>query len=614
MARFCLHCGHPVEPTVSLRGPASGAPEPPRAPPRANDGDPIAHEDPVGPTDQAPVDDEAAVGPTGVRVRGAPEASSVHTKWRSAPSLPPRYIPEGTRVGVYEIVSVLGEGGMGVVYRAWDDALGREVAIKALHPNLFGDPEIRRRFIREAKVMRSFHHEHVVSVFDFVEDPELLAIVMELVEGQTLEDFLAAWGGPLPESDAQLIFGAVLSAMEAAHARGIVHRDLKPQNILLRPTEAGLAPKVADFGIAKVIEGTQFTMTGAVLGTAHYMAPEQVQAPQAVDARTDVYALAVTLYRALTGRLPFESDSQFAVMMSHVTQPPPPPRRYRPNLAPELEALLLEALSKDPKARPATCGEFRERLEQTLGAAPAAVVRAARPPIVEDTKGHRMLLVDAGRFQMGPSRRDVWLDAYYVDEVPVTNRWFQTFLDATGYWPEDEEAHRFVSHWRSRTCPQRLLDHPVVFVSWHDAQAFCAWAGRRLPSEAEWEKAARGEDGRKYPWGREEPTTDHANFGRSGTGTTPVKACPAGRAPCGALDMAGNVWEWCEDIDEPEFYLRGPTRNPRHTASAGDAPCVVRGGSWMYDARSLRTFARSSFHPSYRLDGVGFRTVRSPWP
>jgi len=159
----------------------------------------------------------------------------------------------------------------------------------------------------------------------------------------------------------------------------------------------------------------------------------------------------------------------------------------------------------------------------------------------------------------------------------------------------------------------------VVFVSWTDARAYCRWAARRLPSEAEWEKAARGPDGYKYPWGRDEPTPELANFGQARAkgypvapgvgGTAPVDAFPHSASPYGIEGMSGNVFEWCDDVDDPGFYLHGPDRNPRNTIQPGCAPCVIRGGSWRYDARSLRTFARASFPPTFRLDTVGFRVA-----
>jgi formylglycine-generating enzyme required for sulfatase activity len=528
--------------------------------------------------------------------------------------VPRRLLAPGTRVGeVYTIEEVIGEGGMGVVYRAHDRARDRPVAIKALHASLLGDAGIRRRFIREARVMTTWQHAHVVSVFDLLEAEDLLGMVMELIDGPTLEAHLGKWGGQLPYPDIASVFGGVLDAMAAAHERGIVHRDLKPQNILLRPDEVGLNPKVADFGIAKIVDGTAYTVTGALLGSCHYMSPEQVQTLDSLDHRSDIYSLGVTLYRVVTGRCPFEGDNHFALMMAHVQQPPEAPSAYRPDLPPDLEALILAALAKEREARPQSCAELRARLDGALAAvspAPRSRSPAALAPVIAEADGTELVLVPGGGFQLGPNRREVFLDPFYIARQPVTNRQFQVFLEVTGYRPEGAEAARFLAHWRGARCPPRLFDHPVEFVSWLDARAYCRWAGRRLPTEAEWEKAARGTDGRKYPWGRDEPDTERANFGRAAGGTCPVDAHPRGASPFGVFDLAGNVGEWCEDIDDPAFYLAGPARNPRNTAAGGDERRVVRGGSWMFDAHSLRTFARMSHPRGFRLAGVGFRCAQ----
>ena len=537
----------------------------------------------------------------------------------SAHVAPSRHLAAGTRVSdIYTVASIVGEGGMGVVYEAHDAARDRTVALKALHANLLGDREICRRFVREADVMRRWHHENAVTVFDFIETDDLLAIVMEHVEGgRTFEDYLGEWGGPLPYAEIRRIFTGITNAIEHAHAHGIVHRDLKPQNVLMAETVDGPVPKVVDFGIAKVLEGTKYTVTGTLLGTTHYMSPEQIARPELVDRRSDIYALGVSLYRATTGRMPFDSDSHFAVMMAQVNQEPVKPSQWRKNLPEALERLILDALAKDPDERPRDCEAFRERLQRALPDDPSAIVD--RPPssrkpdkIVTDADGNELVLVAGGPFAMGPERRKVHLDAFYLSRLPVTNRQFATFVRVTGYCPTDAEAGRFLQQWRRGRCPNALLDHPVVFVSWTDAQAYCDWAGRRLPTEAEWEKAARGTDGRKYPWGRSDPTPERAHFGRQATGTIPVGSLPDGRSPYGILDMAGNVWEWWEDADRPKFYLKGPNRYPRNVAAASeDAARVARGGSWGYGKPSLRTIARTSFTPSFRLEGVGFRVAMS---
>jgi formylglycine-generating enzyme required for sulfatase activity len=545
---------------------------------------------------------------------------------RPAPTVPPRLIVPGTLVaGRYTVDGVIGEGGMGVVYRGTDTQRDRTVAIKALHSSLMGDRDVRRRFKREAQLMLGWNHRHVVRVHDLIEHEDLLAFVMEYVDGPTLEDHAQRWGGKLPLDDIRLIFSGILEAMEEAHSMGIIHRDLKPQNILLRLDDSGVHAKIVDFGLAKVLEGTTYTMTGAMLGTCRYMSPEQVKSPQDVDHRSDIYAVGVSLYRCLTGRCPFEGTNHFAVMMAHVEQAPEPPSLYRPHLPAALEAVAMQALAKDRADRPQSCAAFRTALEQALADVTSARVEreSELPRVIVEDDGNEMVLIPSGTFQMGSHRRVVVLDRFYLARHPVTNRQFQAFVDATGYRPTDAEAARFLNHFRAGRCPPELVDHPVVFVSWLDARAYCRWAARRLPSEAEWEKAARGTDGNKFPWGRDEPTADLANFGQTRAktypvpgswaagdgGTAPVGAFPRGASPYGIQGMAGNVFEWCEDVDDVTFYLHGPDRNPRNTIQPGSAPCVIRGGSWRYDVRSLRTYARSSFPPTYRLDTVGFRVA-----
>ena len=535
--------------------------------------------------------------------------------------LPPRLIAAGTRIADrYVIDGVLGEGGMGVVYRAVDVQRERAVAIKALHASLMGDAEIRRRFTREAQLMLGWNHRHVARVHELVDHKDLLAFVMEYVEGPTLEEHAQRWNGKLPYDEVRRIFTGVLEAMQLAHAAGIIHRDLKPHNVLLRLEDDDIVPKIVDFGIAKILEGTMYTMTGAMLGTCRYMSPEQAQSPQDVDHRSDIYSLGVTLYRCVTGRCPFEGNNHFAVMMAHVSQTPEPPSVFRPHMPAPLERIILSALAKDRSERPQTCADFRVALDAALADVTSARVEreSDHPRVIMEDDGNEMRLIPAGPFPLGAHRRTVLLDRFYLARFPVTNRQFQEFIDATGYRPNDAEAHRFLHHFRNGRCPPELAEHPVVFVSWTDARAYCRWAARRLPTEAEWEKAARGPDGNKYPWGREEPTHDLANFGQARAKSYPqagdggpaaVDAFPRSASPYGIEGMSGNVFEWCEDVDDPGFYLHGPDRNPRNTVQPGSAPCVIRGGCWRYDARSLRTYARASFAPTFRLDTVGFRVA-----
>ena len=519
-------------------------------------------------------------------------------------------LPNGARLGAYELEELVGEGGAGMVYRARDTARDRTVAVKVLHPSLTGDNEVRRRFAREARLMRTLSDPHIASVYDLVEDGRLLAIVMEYVEGPTLSEELARWAGRMPYSEIRAVMSAVLDAMEAAHQHGVVHRDLKPDNVLLKWSGARVHPKVVDFGIAKLVDGTTYTVTGAFLGTCRYMSPEQLEAPQTLTHASDIYSLGVTLFELLTGRCPFVEASNFATMMAHIRAEPPSPSSLRADVPRALEELVCRALAKKPLDRPSTCAEFRESLLAAIEEPPSAEATEALPRVVREAAGE-MLLVPGGPFAMGPERRSVYVRSFYADRFPVTNEQFAAFLRATGY--RSGVGPEFVSHFRDGAPPRGRELHPVTQVSWFDARSYAMWAGKRLPTEAEWEKSARGEDGRRYPWGKADPDASRANYGRQRTSTVAVGSCPAGASPYGVEDLAGNVWEWCEDVDSPEFYLRGPSHDPCNRVRSGqehEGRRVVRGGSWMYDARSIRTDSRSSFEPGACSQGIGFRCVR----
>jgi serine/threonine protein kinase len=595
-ARFCSACGGAVTKGLSFDQTA-----------------PVLPAAPVTPGSATPVTPITPITPATAAVYATTHAAAPAARRGDHVPLPPTRLLPGTMLSVYRVESVLGEGGMGVVYRAHDEARDRTVAIKCLHMNLAGDAQIRRRFAREARVLASLDHPNVVGVYDLVEHEHILAIVMEHVAGVSLVQHLKRWRGRLPLEEIRALFSGVLRAMQEGHRRGIVHRDLKPDNILVLAGEDGLRPKVVDFGIAKILEGTTYTMSGAFLGTCAYMSPEQVQGSRAVDARSDIYSLGVTLYQLATGAVPFENDNYFAVMMAHVNQPPRPPRELRPDLPVAFESLILDALAKDPAARPASCEVFLERLDAALVdvvTTPPPARVSSLPPVLRDSRGEEMVLVPAGSFQMGPERRDVYLDAFYLDRNPVTNLEFQSFVEVTGYRPA--QTDRFLSQLRFGKIPPGHESHPVTYVSWEDARAYAHWAGKRLPTEAEWEKAARGTDGRKYPWGRVEPEARHANYGKAKPGPVPVGSYPRGASPYGILDLAGNVWEWCEDFDDPSFYRAGPLRNPKNTRPGDKALLVMRGGSWMYSARSLRTYARTSFEAHYRFAEGGFRCAKTP--
>lgn len=251
----------------------------------------------------------------------------------------------GTTVGKYRIVGVLGRGGMGTVYKAVDETLGREVAVKVLNADLLA-PDRVARFKAEAVTLARLSHPHIAHVYELASSGESLLMVMECIQGETLEQ-LVARHGPLPIDRAVRIVAQVLDGLQHAHRAGIVHRDLKPANLMV--TASGDV-KVMDFGIARVQGATRLTGEGYMLGTPAYMAPEQVRGDE-VDARTDLYAMGVVLYQLVTGRLPFEADTTVAMIQKQLNEPPTPARQHRSDLPPWLDDVLARALAKSPAER-----------------------------------------------------------------------------------------------------------------------------------------------------------------------------------------------------------------------------------------------------------------------
>ncbi len=273
----------------------------------------------------------------------------------------------GSRIAGYRLEEQIGEGGMAVVFRARDERLQRQVALKVLSPALVADEEFRRRFIRESRSAAAVDDPHIIPVFEAGEANGVLFIAMRYVPGGDVGTLVRRLG-PLPGARAAAIVSAVASALDAAHAAGLVHRDVKPANMLVdarpgRPDHVYLS----DFGLTKGSwSSTSLTATGHFMGTLDYSAPEQMRG-QKVDARTDEYALACVAFALLSGRPPFHRDEAMAVMYAHLSEPPPMLGSLRPGLPPDVDEVMWRALAKAPEDRYPSCGEFADALRVALG-------------------------------------------------------------------------------------------------------------------------------------------------------------------------------------------------------------------------------------------------------
>lgn len=280
----------------------------------------------------------------------------------------------GTQLDNYVIERKLGAGGMGVVYKAHDGLLDRTVALKILPPHFCENEGFVRRFANEARVQARLDSPYVVKLHALIEKSVGWVLAMEYLEGETLEQRLRRQG-TLSVKEAVDVFAQASVGVEHIHHMGIVHQDLKPANIFI--TVDGRL-KLVDFGVARLIDEQDPTKSGT-MGTFLYMSPEQIKGRQ-IDYRSDIYTLGITLFEAVTGRLPFEGKTHYALMHAHVQENPPPPRKFRTEIPRELEKLILKAIAKDPDRRFQTIAEFRKALLRHRKVRSRQFQPAAAPP------------------------------------------------------------------------------------------------------------------------------------------------------------------------------------------------------------------------------------------
>ena len=273
-------------------------------------------------------------------------------------------LSEGQLLGPYRIEAPMGQGGMATIYRATQQRLGRVVAIKMLHPVFLQDTTFLARFEREAQIVARLDHPHIVPVYDFSDYNGQPYLVMKYIDGTTLK--MAQADGPLPPAEILRLLTPIADALDYAHRQGVLHRDIKPSNILLAGDGT---PWLTDFGLARMAALGSSTLSGdMMLGTPHYISPEQALGSQNLTAATDLYSFGVVLYELVTGRVPFTGDTPYAIVHAHIYDPLPAPRSINPNIAPAVEAVLVKALSKEPAQRYPTAAALIEAYRAALDA------------------------------------------------------------------------------------------------------------------------------------------------------------------------------------------------------------------------------------------------------
>lgn len=736
----------------------------------------------------------------------------------------------GQQLDEYRLETLLGQGGMARIYRGYDQRLQRYAAIKVIAVSHRDSEAYRARFQQEAQAIARLEqpeaHPNIVRLYRYGEVNDLFYMAMQYIEGENLRQRLDRYqqqGQQMPPSELLSIICEVCAALDFAHARGIVHRDVKPANIMINATGRAF---LTDFGLA--LPDARQTK-GEVFGSPQYIAPEQAISSAAAVPQSDLYAVGVILYEVVTGRLPFAAADPLDTAMMHMGEPPPPPQQFRPDLSPDVAAVILRCLDKDPAQRYATgqalcaaltaafdpvktapptpnkerppawraeAAEKPQASKQTpvvgLPPIPAAVVlaeaetipppstaatrpsrrrgclvgwailllltavpillwftvwaqgqrapapllaalpagwvvlpthtatatqppqptntaaptatvtlpatatmtltptgTAAAPPTATTTSAATpttsptatavptatasptplptaalptatalltatplptatavltttraqdnmpMIFVPGTTFMMGAADTDelaeaderpvhaVTVSSFYMDQHEVTVAQYAAFLNALGSYVNACSGFTCLST-QFETTNSYLTDNGVVYiaqpgfanypinnVSWYGAQAYCAWAGARLPTEAEWELAARGVDGRLYPWGDDAPDADRAIFGSAFADLQPAHTRPFGNTPEGITGLAGSLWEWVADGYDAAYYAVSPPENPTGTAVTAMTPRVLRGGGYDSGSHDLRASNRYSALPSeFRgIANIGFRCV-----
>ena len=266
----------------------------------------------------------------------------------------------GDVIADYEVLEVLGQGGMGAVYRVRNRLSDRQEAMKQVLPDIAANPEAAERFLREIRIQASLQHPNIAALHTAMNVSEGIFMIMELIDGRSVEAMVRR--GPLPLDQAIRIADDILSALTYAHARGIVHRDIKPANILV--TLRGM-PKLTDFGIARASEKDLITRTGVAIGSVHYMSPEQVLS-KTVDERSDLYSLGVTLYEMLTGKRPFDGESEYTIMSAHLNRTPQSPHTILGSIPADISGVVLRSMAKAPEQRFQTAAAFQTALRQAV--------------------------------------------------------------------------------------------------------------------------------------------------------------------------------------------------------------------------------------------------------
>lgn len=557
----------------------------------------------------------------------------------------------------YEIKKSLDRGGMGTVYLAWDCTLERQVVVKIPHASLMVDRAFRQRFLDEIRDLSTHEHPAILSIVDSGSHGDIPYAVVQYLRGGNLRERITKQGGQQTHEEILKWLPTIANALDTVHRNGSLHRDVKPANILFDAqdnailSDFGIATAIgaADPDAPTQEVRRELTVVGTFVGSPAYAPPEAID--RILTPAYDQYSLATVVYLALTGELPFSGNTNEAILIAKEKGNPPAIDRKKLNgpLSKTAEKAIMKGLARQPEDRFKTCMEFAEAFATTNGGtgiklpsrkwlaiaaglavalfaatridwdngseietpdplAPVTVQLGSTPEEIERAvalckRGGGSTTACAREVFADERLRTVTLGPVALDKTEVTNADFKRFVDQAGYATSAEERGYSWDITKCRRCswktpqPSRAaiehLQDPVVHVSWSDARAYCEWAGGRLPTEDEWEFAARGTERRAFPWGEEWDANRIRDLHATGVGLEPVGSHPSGATPDGLLDLAGSVWEWTS------------------TTSGEGERRIFKGGSWMDSIPAyFRSAAFSEDVPDYSSISLGFRCAK----